>query len=242
MFVSKLKNAAALCAAPIRGWTARLATVASWRRSGLRPALAAGVAVVLAGCAASPFSARVTTFQQWPADAVGQSFRFGAAPAEVAGSLEYRSYQDMLRGALSGIGLTEVQAWERDARFTVSFDYAVQPFDTWAETDAFYAAPVFSYGYYGRGGPGFGWGYNMMFPFGAYPHTRTVPVTAYRATLELAINDRNRGGAQVFQAKARHDGADPDALPRIMPYLVQAVFTDFPQASGQTRTVHIPRP
>lgn len=198
-------------------------------------------ALVLAGCAASPFSARVTTFQQWPADAAGQSYRFGPAPADAAATLEYQSYQDMLRGALSGIGLTEVQPWERDARFTVGFDYGVQPFDTWTEVDDFYGGPMFSYGYYGRRGPGFGWGYSMTFPFGGYPYARAVPVTAYRASLDVTISDGARGGAQVFQAKARHDGADPDSLPRIMPYLVQAVFADFPQASGQTRTVNIPR-
>lgn len=222
-------------------WTAMTFFSDRLRRLPMRMLMVAGVALALAGCAASPFSARVTTFQQWPGDTAGQSYRFGAAPADVAGTLEHRSYQDMLRSALGGIGLTEVQPWERDARFTVDFDYGVQPYDTWAETDGYYGGPAFSYGYYGRGGSGFGWGYNMMFPFGGYPRARAVPVTAYRAGLEVTIHDNAHGGVQVYQARARHDGADPDALPRIMPYLVQAVFSDFPQASGQTRTVSIPR-
>lgn len=195
---------------------------------------------VLAGCTTNQFAARVTTFQQWPSDAAGQSYRFTPLPAEKI-TLEYQSYQELLRASLRGIGLVEAQPWARDARFTVSFSYGIMPFQTWDDVPApFYGGPAFSYGYFGNHGPGFGWGYNMMFPFGGYgPAYAAVPVTAYRNTLDVAIRDNAHGNIEVFQARASHDSG-PDAMPRAMPYLVQAIFQDFPNGNGQVRTVTIP--
>lgn len=208
--------------------------------SRLRGVIATLAALLLAACAASPFSARVTTFQQWPIDAVGQSYQWGKTADARSDTLEYRNYQDMMRAALGGIGLTEARPWERNPRFTATFDYAVQPYETWADTGP-YGGPTFSYGYFGQGGPGFGWGYNMMFPFGGYaPYPQAVPVTGYRATLEVSINDNAQGGRQVFQGRAAHSGG-PDPFPRVMPYLIRAVFKDFPHGDGTTRTVTIPR-
>src|SRR5690606_8274642 len=174
---------------------------------GLRGGVVALAALLLVGCAASPFSARVTTFQQWPVDAAGQSYQWGDSQGK-ADTLEYRNYQDILRSALGGIGLVETRPWERNARFTVTFDYGVEPYETWADAGP-WGGPSFSYGYFGRGGPGFGWGYSMMFPFGGHPYSYAVPVTGYRATLEVSILDNAQGGQQVFQGRAAHSGG-PD--------------------------------
>jgi len=53
--------------------------------------------VLLTGCA-SRFSASVTTFHQWPADAAGQTWRV-AEPAEDQHTLEHAAYTDLLRRA-----------------------------------------------------------------------------------------------------------------------------------------------
>ncbi|GAA5235782.1 DUF4136 domain-containing protein [Verticiella sediminum] len=203
----------------------------------------------LAGCAttASPFAARVTAFQQWPADAVGQSYRFArqAEAAQGADDLEYRSYEDIIRANLGGIGLVEAQPWDRQPRFTVSFRYGSEPFQTWAEVAAPPPPPMMGYGFYGR--RGWGWGMGMGMPFGGwgwgypgYSGYQAVPVTAYRNILEVSIRDSQRGGAEVYQGRAVHEGR-ADALPQTMSYLAASIFSNFPQNNGETHTVRIPR-
>lgn len=207
---------------------------------GLRFAASVAVMAGMVGCAANnQFAARVTTFQQWPADANGQSFRFEQVPAE-QNTLELQSYQALVATQLRRVGLTPAQPWARDARFNVRMSYQAVPFQTWDDVPApFYGGPAFSYGHFGYG-HGFGLGYGMMFPFGGYgPAYTAVPVTAWRHTLEVSIRDASRGDAEVFQGRATHD-AGREALARVMPYLVEAVFQDFPLGSGQVRTVRIP--
>lgn len=204
----------------IRSWRAVLAAVAA--------------TAALAGCAASPFNARVTTFQAWPTDAVGATYRFAAGAGQR--SLEQQAYEDVLRSSLGSVGLVEGQPGARPARFTVDFSYRTEPFQTYAETPAPFPPPFYGYGYYGRGP----WGWGMGFPFGGYPSYQAVPVTAYRNILEVSIRDNNRNGEEVFQGRAMHAGG-ADSMTEAMPYLAQAVFSDFPYGHGQTRTVQVPR-
>jgi len=190
----------------------------------------------LGGCATTnDFSAQVTTFQQWPAEAHGQTYRFANA-ADASQTLEQQSYRQMIADALTRVGLVAARPWDRQARFEVSFSYGSEPFQSWDEVPMpFYGAPMFSFGHYGyRSGFGF------AFPFGGYgPSYATVPITAYRETLDVSIRDTSQNAAQVFQASATRESARPN-LPRSMPYLVEAVFTDFPYGNGQVRQVRIP--
>ncbi len=202
-----------------------------------RIALAALAATVaLAGCAAgpSPFNARVTTFQQWPTDAVGATYTF--AGDNRTATLEHRAYEDVIRSSLGSVGLVEDPPGGAPARFTVGFTYRTEPFQTYADVPTPYPPAFYGYGYYGRGP----WGWGMGMPFGGYPAYQPVPVTAYRNTLEVSIRDAARGGEEVFQGRAMHAGG-PDSMANAMPYLAQAVFSDFPYGHGQTRTVQVPR-
>lgn len=203
---------------------------------GVRIAASVAVMAGLVGCATdNQFAARVTTFQQWPADASGQSFRFEQVPAE-QNTLELQSYQALVATQLRRVGLTPAQPWARDARFSVRMAYQATPFQTWDDVPAPFYGPAFSYGHFG-----YGHGFGFMFPFGGYgPGYAAVPVTAWRHALEVSIRDSSRGDAEVFQGRATHD-AGREILPRVMPYLVEAVFQDFPHGNGQVRTVRIPR-
>ena len=181
---------------------------------------ALGVMVGVSGCA-STMSTRVTSFQQWPADAQGQTYRF--AQSQEA-NLEKRAYQDMVRASMGSTGLVEA-APGAPARFDVSFDYGVsqvqvmtrQPYD-----------PYF-YGGFGRyyGGPyGRFWG----------PEWVDVPVTGYRNTVNVRINDRQRGGAEVYRSTASTLSDRPEMV-RVMPYLVRSIFDNFPGNNGSEREV-----
>jgi len=186
--------------------------------------------MALTGCASS-VSARVTSFQQWPADAAGQTYQFASSDAQ-ARSLEYQAYQDVVRANIGATGLMEAPRGSA-ARFDVKFDYGVsqvqvmtrQPYDPF-----FYGGGGF-YGPYGRfWGPGYG--------FGGFwgPQWVDVPVTAYRNSVNLRITDKMRGGAEVYQSTASTLSNQPDLI-RVMPYLVQSIFDNFPGNNGSEREI-----
>lgn len=189
-------------------------------------------ALVLSGCATPTVSARVTSFQQWPAGVEGQTYQFVPAEPSQANNLEYQSYQDMVRAGIGATGLVEAQGGAK-ARFNVSFRYGTsqtqvmvrRPYD-----------PYFNgYGYGGFYGPR---------PWGGYygywgPEWVDVPVVAQRNTLTLQIHDSQRGGAEVYRSSA-FILSEQDNFMRMMPYLVRAIFDNFPGNNGAEREIQFP--
>ncbi|CAB5516450.1 hypothetical protein LMG26857_05523 [Achromobacter anxifer] len=190
-------------------------------------------AFALAGCAAPTVSARVTSFQQWPAGVEGQTYQFVPAEASQNNNLEYQSYQDMVRAGIGATGLVEAKPGVK-GRFDVSFRYGTtqtqimvrRPYDPY-----FYGG----YGYGGFYGPrpwGAGYGY-----WG--PDWVDVPMAVQRNTLTLQIYDTQRGGAEVYRSSAFILSERDDFL-RIMPYLVRAIFDNFPGNNGAEREIQFP--
>ncbi|OWT67908.1 MULTISPECIES: DUF4136 domain-containing protein [unclassified Achromobacter] len=191
------------------------------------------LALVLAGCATTDtVSARVTSFQHWPDNATGQTYRFVVANPTQENNLEYQSYQDMVRAGIGATGLVEA-AKGVPARFNVSFTYGVvqtqvtvrRPYD-----------PYFYGGYPGFYGPRGYWG-----GFGGYwgPDWVDVPTVAYRNTLTVVIRDSANGGAEVYRATA-YSVSGSERLLQAMPYLVRAIFDQFPGNNGSERRVEFP--
>src|SRR5690606_25786309 len=132
--------------------TAETGVKAFWSRAHsatVRLMALATAALLLSGCA-STLSARVTSFQQWPANVEGETYRLAPGPQQDPNSLEYMAFADMLRAAIGPVGLVEAQPGS-PARFDVSFHYENPLTQTWVERydDRFY--PGFSpfWGYYG---------------------------------------------------------------------------------------------
>ncbi|WP_088154322.1 DUF4136 domain-containing protein [Achromobacter xylosoxidans] len=195
--------------------------------------LAVAGALALSGCAAPTVSARVTSFQQWPAGVEGQTYQFIAADASQNNNLEYQSYQDMVRAGIGATGLVEAKPGAK-GRFDVSFKYGTtqtqimvqRPYDPY-----FYGG----YGYGGFYGPrpwGAGYGY-----WG--PDWVDVPMVVQRNTLSLHIYDTQRGGAEVYRSSAFILSERDDFL-RTMPYLVRAIFDNFPGNNGAEREIRFP--
>lgn len=191
---------------------------------------------LLVGCATT-VPARVTTFQQWPADAAGSTWKFDAPPAQ-RDSLEYSEYADMIRSGLGPTGMVEAKAGQA-ARFIVSFSYGMEPVQVRIERPAY--DPFYGpwgpwgygwggFGYRGRGGMGFAWG-------APYPPTWTATtVDASRASLRVEIRDARQNGQKVYESTAVSTGSG-DSLPQVMPYLARAIFDRFPDTNGQVRDV-----
>jgi hypothetical protein len=193
----------------------------------LQLGLAIGV-MALAGCATThTVTARVTSFQQWPADAVGQTYRFIPANAAQNNNLEYQTFQDTLRVGLGTVGLVEA-GLNQPARFDVSFNYGVTQTQVMRQQyqPYFYGGPGF-YGPYGYWGGG--WGYMG-------PDWVEVPTIAYRNLLTVTINDAAHSGMEVYRATAYITTAN-DRLLQTMPYLSRAIFDGFPGNNGTEREV-----
>jgi len=186
------------------------------------------VLAVLAGCA-SALSASVTSFQQWPSGVVGQTYALAAPPAE-ASRLEYSAYQDMLRAAIGATGLVEAVD-DQPARFTVTFHYGSDATQIVRREPA---DPHFYGGFYG--GRPWGWG-----GYYGWPIWVAVPQDAWRNTLTVEIRDAQRDKAEVYRSTATTLSTNPHAMPQLMPYLMQAVFDNFPGNNGQVREVRYRR-
>jgi hypothetical protein len=185
---------------------------------------------ILTGCATTQsVSARVTSYQQWPADSTGQRYRFVVADPAQQNNLEYQNFQDMMRGGISPTGLVEAQQGQ-PARFEVSFKYGV------AQTQITVRRPYDPY-FYGGYGPGF-YGGRYGGPWGGFwgPDWVDVPAVAYRNSLAVEIRDASQGGKEVYRATA-YSVSDGDELLKVMPYLVRAIFDGFPGNNGSERRV-----
>ena len=190
--------------------------------------LAAGMAALmfLAGCA-STLSARVTTFQQWPADAQGAGYRLVPPKGD---TLEVQAFSDMVRAAIGRTGLVEAQGGQAP-RFDVHFEYGTTTSQEWVQR---FHDPYFDgFGPWGWGGyyGGFrGWGGGLYYT----PTVVNVPVRVDKNTLTVTINDNQRQGAQVYKSTAVSASG---SLVEVMPYLAQAVFDGFPGNNGQVRNI-----
>lgn len=196
-----------------------------------RAAGALALALLLTGCA-STLSARVTSYQQWPADAAGASYRIVPEKGQ-KNDLEYQAYADMLVASIGPTGLVQAGA-SQTARFDVSFSYESSAFERWVQrsydpylNDGWGFSPF--YGYYGAYSR---WGGGVFYS----PSVGNVQITVYQNTLTVTIRDNRNGGAEVYKSSAVNVSGR-ESLTEVMPYLAQAVFDHFPGNNGQVRDV-----
>jgi hypothetical protein len=168
---------------------------------------------------------------------VPRTFKFERR-AEQAASLEHESYEQAIRNQLISLGFSEAA----DARLGVNFNYSIEARDVvvreaypgFYEPWGMYPAGYFHhrrpyYGWYG--GP---WGWD---PYGA-PLVREYPARLAHRELKLDIRD-TASGKNAFEVKVVSDGNIPQ-LSVVMPYMIQAAFTDFLASNGQTKRVEVP--
>ena len=196
------------------------------------------------GCATAVRS-DVTVFHQWHGE---PPLTYTIRPAAADETLEARAYRDIVRARLAALGFSEAPA--ATARYEVVVDPGVVARSE--ERLDYLDDPLYprmrlhfgiGYGYpgYGRAFPALGYGFGLfhdpwLHPSWGWPVRRAV--TIHRHQLRVEIFDRRAPAeqARVFEATAVSDATE-ERLPTLMPALADAVFRDFPGASGQTRTV-----
>ncbi len=192
-------------------------------------------AMMLPACATG-FPAKVQRFQAM-SPAQGQSFAVVAGDPALKGGLEFQTYADLVAKQMLEEGYKEAASPE-NADLIVSLDYGVDEGERFVvqEYDPFYSP--FSYGgYYGH-------------PHYAHPHARrgyyrlgwydpwlsgAASIRSYTVfTSDLAVNiEQSANKERIFEGKAMARSRT-DNLTYLVPNLIEAMFTDFPGANGET--------
>lgn len=200
------------------------------------------LALLLTGCATT-IRSDVTTFHQWPAQIQDKSYVFEVPPPQ-DDTLEWRAYQDLVRGQLARQGFRDADgatpALTVSMRFTTT-DIPVRVMEP-LMTPYFYPSARFGYGGYGGYRGGFnrrywgGWYSPFYDPFwGPYPNYTTSIEHHYRREVQVSIKAAG-DGKRLFDVTV-HNTSRNMSTPEIMPALVQSAFEGFPGPSGVARRV-----
>jgi hypothetical protein len=199
-----------------------------------RLALPAALLIGLSACA-TPFKADVSRFTAPLPAPQGQSFAVIAEDPKLAGGLEFATYASNVTAELEQLGYTRAASPET-ADMLVRFDYRVDNGREKVRTDYSGAAGFGPWGRWGRwGGWGGAWGFGFNDPFFGGPEVRSY--TVYTSAIDVKI-DRRADGQRMFEGKAEAVSRS-NRLPRLVPNLVDAMFTGFPGNSGETLRITI---
>lgn len=195
------------------------------------------LALLLGGCATT-IRSDVTTFHQWPAQIADKSYVFEVPPASEE-TLEWRSYQELVRGQLARQGFTDAEGATPALSVSMRFMTTVIPVRVLEPvmTPYFYQSARFGYRGYGRRYWG-GWYSPFYDPFwGPYPAYQSSIEEHYRRELQVSIKSA-RDGKRLFDVTV-HNTSRNMSTPDIMPALVQSAFEGFPGPSGVARRVEL---
>lgn len=184
---------------------------------------------LLAGCA-NFLSSNVVTFHEGPLP-MGESIRVEPMDASKAGSLEFRSYARLIAEQLRKLGYTPVESPDSDVQLIAEVDYDIVlgPTDVRVERDMSYVRYHF---YYGRFADPFYFGIDSDWDPEIYA------VTNYERSLRMNIVRASGDRERLFEGRVQSVGRQNN-LPGIMPYLITAMFANFPGESGVTKVVTI---
>lgn len=199
-----------------------------------RLVLPVALAIGLSACA-TPFKADVSRFAVPLPAPQGQTFAVVAEDPKLAGGLEFATYANSVAAELEELGYTRATSPET-ADMLVRFDYRVDSGRERVRTNFNGAAGFGPWGRWGGWGGAYGaWGFGFNDPFFGGPDVRSY--TVYTSGVDVKI-DRRADGQRLFEGKAEAVSRS-NRLPRLVPNLVDALFTDFPGNSGETVRITI---
>ena len=192
--------------------------------------------LALSACATS-FKADVARFQQMPA-ANGESFVVQTTNPKLEGGLEFAQYASLVADQLRAKGYSQAQT-PQAATLVVNIDYGVDGGQTKVVSRPGFGGYNPYYGF-GRYRSPFYWGWDDPFGYSMFGYPEVDSYTVFTSYLDMAIN-RTRDGTRLFEGKAKARSTD-DSLPRLIPNLVTAMFTNFPGHSGEEVRISVPPP
>ena len=206
-------------------------------------ALIAFLAVFTAACSTS-YRSDVTRFHKLP-EPMGETVFITSSDPAKAGSLELAQYAGLLVPQLQSLGYKVVTDPKADLVVEIDYDVTERERRYYIYRGySYYHYPFFSpyhfgfghhrfahhgFGHYGFGHYGFGYAF--------YPQEPRIRIIY---TSRLVMKIRRANGELLFEGNASSNHYR-DRLPKAMPYLVAAMFTNFPGQSGSTEVVRIER-
>jgi|SRR5436190_5542251 hypothetical protein len=217
------------------------------RLTKLAAAVLLGVSALGLSACETGLQTKVSRYQAMPAPQ-GQSFVVVPMnPADVGG-LEFSRYAEQIAQRLEAQGYARAPTVAQST-LLVRVGYGVDDGHTEIVSDPFYGGYGYGgygrYGYggfgglgYGRGwGHGYAWGWND--PFWGAPYGGGIRSYVYYVS-ELDLDIRRKvDNVSLFEGKAKARSRT-DELGRLIPSLVDAMFTGFPGQSGETVKITIP--
>ena len=197
------------------------------------------LALLLGGCATT-YRSDVTTFHQWPAQMADKSYVFEVPPQQ-DDTLEWRSYQELVRGELARLGFRDANgatpALTVSMRFTTT-DIPVRVLEP--VMSPFYSPmyhPMGRFGYRGFHRRYWGGWYSPFYdPFWSPAYQVSVE-HQYRRELQVSIKQAS-DARRLFDVTV-HNTSRELSTPQVMPALVRSAFAEFPGPSGAARRVEV---
>jgi hypothetical protein len=190
-------------------------------------------ALMLSGCAGTIVRSEVTAFHDPATDFGDKTYAF-SRDARQENDLEYRNYENLVRGELLRLGFTE----RAGARLQVNMRYQVDARDM-RVIEQVVVDPWY--------GPGFG---RYRYPYGFYgpyadPFWFAPPIVqpverrfvSYSRRLDITIA-RAADRKNLYQVTVNSEGQNP-SLAAVMPAMVRSAFADFPGPSGVPRVLEV---
>jgi hypothetical protein len=218
----------------------------------IQTAIAAMAIGTLAACATPGLRADVSRFQSQLPVPQGQTFAIEARDPNLRGGIEFSQYAALVSEELARFGYRPAAAGTK-ADLVVKFNYGV---DNGRERVRSSGFGGYGFGYGGFGGySGYGFGGPLLrtrrgfiyargfydpFLFGGYGYNDTYSYTVYTSGIDLTI-ERADTGERVFEGSAEAMSRTKD-LVRLVPNLIEAMFTDFPGNSGEKVKITIAPP
>lgn len=206
--------------------------------------VAAGLMLLLLAACASQIKSDVARFHRMPAPQ-GETFRVVASDPKKQDSLEFATYAQYVASEMVKQGYRQAEP-AASASMEVRIDYGVSTGREKIATRPGVGryAPYY-YSWHHRAFYPYGWGFYDPFWGGPHSEPEVYSYTVYTRQLTMDIvrpgAGEGQGAVPLFEGRVESVGKD-NRLPEVMPYLVQAMFTDFPGTSGVTKQVVIELP
>lgn len=193
-------------------------------------ALVAFASLLVTACSGPAFKGDVTRFNKLP-PANGASVNVMPADEAMIGSLEFGTYADMLGRHLESQGYQPAGGKPADL-------IAVVEYEIGDGREKLINRPRVNMGFGYRSRNYSYWGWHD--PFAFHDNNEVYARTYYPAMLKVTL--RNAETDEVLFEGRVESESRKNALPEIMPYMLQAMFEGFPGANGETRQIVISPP
>lgn len=203
------------------------------------------LALVLLAACAEPFTTRVTRFNLLTSAAPQGTFVVQPRDPARSGSIEFRTYAEQVTQRLAQSGYQPAPT-PSQASLVVTIDYGVDQGREKIETRPGFGGGFgysrfgyggFGYGGFGRGRFGYGGLYDPFWGWGGWDYPEVYSYTQYTGYLDMEIR-RTSSNESVFEGHAIAH-SQTNNLTRLVPGLIQGMFTAFPGRSGETVRVSI---